>query len=418
MTTEHTASNPRTSASAQGDWTAYLERARAAGREFVAAVDKILPTVRAGREESERIGKVAQASIDAMVQAGVFRALTPLQFGGLEMDPSYFFEGVIKIGAADPSAAWLGGQLTIHSFEVALMDERVQKEFWADSPSARASSSYAPLGKAQAVDGGYVLNGTWTFSSGVDHATWVMLGGNENNYLVPVSDMTIDHDSWAVEGLKGTGSKSVTLKNVFVPNYRVHRMEDHYHDREPGMAVNNRPLYRMSWRGMFNTVMSNSAIGMTQGALDELIRQTKVRCGIQGVGAPVVTNPFMHMRLSKSLTAVRGVRLRQIHNIRGWFETACRNETPTRIEQMRVRYEAAEAASACFDAFCEVWPHAGAGAVAESNPLQNAFRDLMAMRLHGSAGRDTAAGMYAAALFDFPLPPVKVLDMGTIAIYK
>lgn len=405
-------------AASQEDWTAYRERAQNAGREFVAAIDRILPIIRAGRDESERLGKVAQASVDAMVEAGVFRALTPLQYGGLEMDPSYFFEGIIKVGAADPSAAWIGGQLTIHSFEIALMDERMQQEFWGDSPDTRASSSYAPLGQAEPVEGGYLLNGTWTFSSGIDHATWVVLGGRHNNYVVPIADVTVDHGSWNVQGLKGTGSKSLTLKDVFVPSYRAHSLEDHYYDREPGMAVNNRPLYRMSWRGLFNAIMPNSAIGMTQGGLEELIAQTRLRSGQQGTGSPVVNNPFMQIRLAKALTQVRGVRLRQIDNWRSLFEMACRNEQPSRVERMRIRYEASDAAGTCFEAFFDMWPHAGAGAVADSNPLQNAFRDLMAMRNHGSAGRDAAAGMYVGAIFDLPLPPLKGFDMGSIAIYK
>ena len=400
------------------DWSEYSARAYAAGREFVAAVDKIIPTIKAGRVESERLGKVADASVAAMVEAGVFRAMTPLQFGGLEMDPASFFEGIIKIGAADPCAAWIGGQLTIHSFEVALMDERLQKEFWAHGPDTRASSSYAPLGKAEPVDGGYVLNGTWTFSSGVDHATWVILGGRDRNYVVPTSDMTIVEDSWNVAGLKGTGSKSLILKDVFVPGYRAHSLEDHFFDREPGYAVNDRPLFRLSWRGMFNSVMPTSAIGMTLGGLDEFIAQTRVRMGQQGSGSPVVTNPFMHLRLANALTKIQGLRTRHLANWRGLFDMACRGETPSRLERMRVRFEASDAAGSCFETFSDIWPHAGAAAVAESNPLQNAFRDLMAMRNHGSAGREAAAGMYIGALFDLPMPPIKGYDMGILAYYK
>ena len=60
------------------NWSEYSARAYAAGREFVAAVDKIIPTIKAGREVSERLGKVADASVAAMVEAGVFRAMTPL----------------------------------------------------------------------------------------------------------------------------------------------------------------------------------------------------------------------------------------------------------------------------------------------------------------------------------------------------
>jgi len=398
---------------------AYRERALACGREFVAAVENIIPIIRAGREESERLGRVADASVAAMREVGVFRALTPLQYGGLEMDPAHFFEGIIKIGAADPSAAWIGGQLTVHSFEIALMDVRMQDEFWGGSPDTVTSSSYAPIGKAKAVEGGYILNGTWTFSSGVDHAEWVLLGGGDRNYLVPKRDCTIDHESWAVAGLKGTGSKSVTLNEVFVPEYRSHKLSDTLNGTDPGFAVNDRPLYWLSWAAMSNSVMPNSAIGMTLGGLQEFIEQTKSRMGKQGTGDPVVTNPFMHLRLANALTKVNGVRSRHLENWRNLFDTACRGEESSRLEKMRVRYEASDAAGCCMDAFVEIWPHAGAGAVAESNPLQNVFRDLMAMRNHGSAARDSAAGLYIGAMFDLPGPPIpETLHQGILIYYK
>lgn len=401
------------------DGAAYRERALERGSEFVAAVEKILPVIRKGRPESERLGRVADASVAAMREAGVFRALTPLQYGGLELDPAHFFEGIMNIGAADPSAAWIGGQLTVHSFEIALMDVRMQDEFWGHSPDTVTSSSYAPIGKARVAEGGYILNGTWTFSSGVDHADWVLLGGGDRNYVVPKGDCSIDHDSWAVAGLKGTGSKSVTLKEVFVPEYRAHKLSDTMNGTDPGLAVNDRPLYWLSWAAMSNSVMPNSAIGMTLGGLQEFIEQTKTRMGKQGTGNPVVTNPFMHLRLANALTKVNGVRSRHLENWRNLFDTACRGEESSRLEKMRVRFEASDAAGSCMEAFVEIWQHAGASAVAESNPLQNVFRDLMAMRNHGSAARDSAAGLYIGAMFDLPGPPIpETLDQGILIYYR
>ena len=121
-----------------------------------------------------------------MISTGLFRAFTPVQYGGLEMDPASFFEGIMRIAEADSAAAWIAGQLNVHSFEIALMDERMQEEFWGESPDTRASSSYAPVGKFEPVEGGYRLNGTWTFSSGVDHAQWVILGGGDRTFVVPL----------------------------------------------------------------------------------------------------------------------------------------------------------------------------------------------------------------------------------------
>jgi 3-hydroxy-9,10-secoandrosta-1,3,5(10)-triene-9,17-dione monooxygenase len=400
------------------DCAAYRERALKAGREFLERIDAIVPLVRANRAESERLGRVADASVAAMVEAGVFAAFTPMCFGGLELPPADFFDGVMRLGAADPSAAWIGGQLTVHSFEIALMDERAQREFWADGPSVRASSSYAPIGKATAVDGGYVLNGTWTFSSGVDHSTWVILGGGERNFLVPLSEVTIDHNSWKVQGLKGTGSKAVTLKDVFVPQYRVHELADTFHQREPGWSINNRPLFRLSFPAMFNSTMSNAAIGMTNCGLQEFIAQTRVRLSRQGTGAAVSTNPFMQLRLASALAKVRSVRLRHLDNWRRLFDMVCSGEEITMEERLRVRFEASDAAGTCFEAFCDLWQHAGAGAVADSNPLQNAFRDLMAMRNHGSAGRDAAACAWIGTMFGQPGPSTAKLDMGTLSYYR
>src|SRR5690606_25798409 len=188
------------------DWSDYRARAVEEGRRFLGRVEDILDTVRAGREVSEAEGRVPDATVEAMIGTGLFRAFTPLRYGGLEMAPAAFFEGIMRIAEADSAAAWIAGQLNVHSFEIALMDERMQDEFWGENPDARASSSYAPIGKWEQIDGGYRLNGTWTFSSGVDHAQWVILGGSDRNFVVPIADVSIDHDSWDVHGLKGTGS--------------------------------------------------------------------------------------------------------------------------------------------------------------------------------------------------------------------
>lgn len=394
----------------------YRERAYANGRAFVQAVDGILDGVRSRRSEAEMLGKVPDASVQDMVQAGVFRAMTPLQWGGLELDPASFFEGIMKIAGADASTAWIGGQLNVHSFEIALMDPRMQAEFWASGPDTRASSAYAPTGNARDVEGGVVLDGTWTFSSGVDHAQWVILGGGLRNFVVPCSDYEVLHDSWDVQGLRGTGSKSIVLKEVFVPDYRIHKLADTYNDANPGWAINDRPLYRLSWMGIFNSTISNSAIGATLGGLDAFVAETRVRLSKRGTGAPVTENPFMHLRLAGALTRVRTVRERHLANWRQLFDQACAGELSTPLERMRVRFESTDSTATCFEAMGDIWPVAGAGAVATANPLQHVYRDLMAMRLHGSAGRDAAAGMYMKALFGMPGPEFK--NMGTLAYYK
>lgn len=400
----------------QQDWSAYRERAIAAGKDFLGKVDGVLPDIAARQPESESEGRVSDATVQSMIGTGLFRAFTPLRYGGLEMDPASFFEGIMKIAEADASAAWVAGQLHVHSFEIALMSERMQDEFWADGPNTRASSSYAPIGKVSEADGGYTLNGTWTFSSGVDHAQWVILGGRDKAFVVPISDVSIDHSSWDVQGLKGTGSKSVTLVDVFVPEYRAHKFADTYNGRNPGRVVNNVPLYWVSFSALFNATPTNSVIGIGLGGINTFIEQSRLRLTRQGTGSPIAQNPFLHLKVAEALTNIGTIRDRHLNNWHSLFKTACRGEEASPQERMRIRYESAHANATCFESFTNVWPIAGAAASASDNPLQQTFRDLMAARNHGSAGRELAAGLYLKTLFG--LPPAPFSDFGTLAYYK
>ncbi|RAN69542.1 acyl-CoA dehydrogenase [Bacillus sp. SRB_336] len=417
-TTAHEGSVKTTDYSAprSADWAEYRDRAYAEGRSFVARVENVLDDVRAGRLVSETEGRVPDRSVNAILSTGLFRSFTPLRYGGLEMDPASFFQGVMRLAEADSAAAWIAGQLNVHSFEIALMSERMQDEFWGQSPDTRASSSYAPVGKFEAVEGGYRLNGTWTFSSGVDHATWVILGGRDRNFVVPVQDLSIDHSSWDVQGLKGTGSKSLTLTDVFVPDYRTHLLIDTYNDANLGWEVNNRPLYWVSFMSLFNSTPANTAIGTAVGGIETFIEQSRVRLTRQGTGAPAAQNPFLHLKVAEARTKVKTVKDRQLKNWRELFDLACQGREASVIERMRVRFETADAIATSFEAFSEIWPIAGAAASATANPLQQTMRDLMAARNHGSAGKELAAGSYVKAIFGLPAAPFS--DFGTLSYYK
>src|SRR4029079_5891932 len=102
-----------------------------------------------------------------------------------------------------------------------------QREVWDGKPLAVASASFPPTGAAERAPGGHRLNGRWGFASGCDYAQWLLLnaavqdGGKagERLFLVPIGEFEIV-DDLHVMGLAGTGSKSVVLRNVGVPDYR------------------------------------------------------------------------------------------------------------------------------------------------------------------------------------------------------
>src|SRR5690242_11363627 len=109
------------------------------------------------------------------------------------------------------------------------------------------SSSYAPTGRATPVDGGYRLSGRWSFSSGSEHARWVLLGGiapdedgnptDFRTFLVPAADYTVD-DVWDTVGLRGTGSNDIVIEDAFVPTYRTLSFNDTSRCQCPGHEIN------------------------------------------------------------------------------------------------------------------------------------------------------------------------------------
>lgn len=399
---------------------AYHQRALADADSFLAAVDAIAPVLRAGREVSEREGRVPDASVQAMAQAGVFRCFTPLRYGGLELSPAAFFESIVRIARCDSAAAWIAGQIGCHSLEVAAMEPQMQEDFWGrHGPDARASSSYAPLGKTVPVPGGYQLDGTWTFSSGVDHAHFVLMGGGERNFLVPVQDLEIDHRSWNVQGLRGTGSKAVTARQVFVPQHRVHLLADVVHERDAGYALNTSPLYTgVSWLSVFYSTATCTVIGTALEGLHVFMEQSRTRYTKMGTGAKFADNPFLHLKLADALTRVNDTHRRHIGNWHRMFEQACQGAPASLLERLRVRFESADSNATCFDALHDIWPLVGALSSQSSNPLQQIFRDLMSARTHGTAGKELTAAAYSRALLGLPPPEFAVLDFAAAAYLR
>ena len=225
-------------------------------------------------QETEDARVVPAESVKALTETGFFRLLQPARFGGLEADPVTFLTAVRLIASACGSTGWVASVLGVHPWQLALFPLQAQEEVWGSDTGTRMSSSYAPTGRAEAVTGGHRLNGRWSFSSGCDHATWVLLGaivadadGNPadfRTFLLPASDYVID-DVWDTVGLRGTGSNDIVVSDVFVPEHRSLSFNDVFRCACPGQEANPAPLYRLPYGSLFSYAITTPIIGMAHG---------------------------------------------------------------------------------------------------------------------------------------------------------
>jgi 3-hydroxy-9,10-secoandrosta-1,3,5(10)-triene-9,17-dione monooxygenase len=390
----------------------YGERCYAAGRKLVADMDPVLPKLAELAGEAEALGRMPDTSMAAMIAAGVFRALTPRRWGGLEVDPAAFFEMTMKAASACGSAGWVAGLVSVHSWQIALMDERLQQEFWQDGPDSRASSSYMPVGQVTSAP------------SGIDHSDWALLGSvvRDNGpaefrtFAVPKRDFVIDQDSWQVAGLKGTGSKALIVADAFVPDYRTHRLTDVHRGTNPGWATNEGALYRLSWMAIFYSSISAAAVGAASGGLQAFLDDARTRIS-PNTGAAAADNVFLHLRLANALARVESVRRRLLGNWSELFDALCRGEVPTPHDWARNRFWGADTTSESYRALSEVFETAGGAGIYLDRPLQRFFRDVMAMRNHPTATRERFAQIYVAYEMGLKLAPFDASTMATLAVY-
>src|SRR5262249_55901022 len=126
------------------------------------------------------------------------------------------------------SSGWVYAVLGEHQWLLASYPLQAQIDVWGDDPEAVASSSLAPRTVAERVAGGWAPGGGYPFSSGSSHARWAIIGAFLASagdpaaigyLLVPFADIEIV-DDWHVLGLAGTGSRTLRLREAFVPEHR------------------------------------------------------------------------------------------------------------------------------------------------------------------------------------------------------
>lgn len=376
--------------------------------ELVARAQAMIPWLREKADAVEKARMVPEDTIAAFKEAGFFRILQPKQWGGYEMHPNVLNKVLMELGRGCPSSAWNATVLGLHAFEVGLLDERCGDELWADNNDRLVSSSYAPFGTIKAVEGGYILNGEWQTSSGCDHADGgAFLGGrlSENgemvfrSFWVQRSDFEIK-DNWFVVGLAGTGSKTLVVKDVFVPAYRTHVIAAY--DESSHGHVNN--LYKMPFFYVFYSAISSVIVGMARGMEDLYIEHMVPRQNLnQAVGA-AVNDPYIKYRLGEANAKILSASTRILHNTEEAWQYASRGELVPLDVRVRIFATNQFTGGDCFDAAHMIFKKTSTRGVWLSSPMQRQLRDILVGTNHITQNQDNIGDMLGGHLMGNPMP--------------
>lgn len=352
--------------------------------QMLAGIKAMQPKLRERAPETREIRKVPQASIDELQDLGFFLTLQPKRYGGYEFTPQQFFKMQIALAEACMSTAWASGIIAVHAVQIAMMDDRAQQAVWGDSIHTRVSSSYAPLGKVTKVDGGFKLSGRWGWSSGCDHCTWVLLGAivpeeGYRTFLIPRSDYQII-DTWQSMGLEGTGSNDIVVEDVFVPDYMTHKQSDGFAGTNPGLAVNDAPLYRLPWAQSFIRVVSTPAIGACKAAVD--LYKHAVLNKASGDPTKLAGDTQVVERIAGALNGIDEMESLLFRNFDVMMGQLERGEEIPLEDRIRYRHHASLVITKSINIIDSLFEVAGGQSVFNNSEIQQRFRDVHTARAH------------------------------------
>ena len=383
---------------------AYLDRVRA-----------LLPVLRERAPNAEKLRRLPEETFDDFQESGLFRCIQPKRYEGYELDPETFYQAIIEVSAVCGSSGWILGVVGVHNWHMALFPPQVQEEVWGEDTSIQISTSLAPTGTVERVDGGFRLRGRWSFSSGCDYCHWAALGAvlpavetgappDARIFLVPRRDYEID-DNWYVTGLCGSGSKDIVVKEAFVPEYRTHSYLDAFHLRNPGAVVNDGPLYRLPFGSIFPNSISAPAIGVALGALEAFREQSQGRVNLRD-GSRLTEDPFTQFRLAESAAEVGSAYDRMRGNMSEMMAMASAGKEIPLTRRARYRWDSAKAVDWSMRAVDRLMEASGGRGIFLSNPIQRAWRDIHAMRAHIGNNPERAAAVFGRS--EFGLPPTDI----------
>ena len=328
-------------------------------------------------EAGDKQGFLAEPVVAALHREGLYGMWVPKALGGAELAPVESLQVIEAVAQGDPSASWvlMAAALAIGTGAAYLGDSAAQELFGNNRLAIIAGQGTRP-GAATAVDGGYRLSGSWSFASGIKHATHIhTLGiiestGEPRIFVVPVTQAKLI-DNWDVLGLRGTGSIDYKMDSVFVPEAFTHFVGT-------DKPLRGGSLYSIGIAGFAMICHSGWACGIGRRLLDEIASYVVTRGGRAGTQG---TSETFQEDYAKAEGAYRAGRALVYESWQDIQETLARGEALSVRQNTLIRLATTQITSAAHDATTFGYKAAGTTAL-RAGIIQRVFRDMHAGTQH------------------------------------
>jgi len=360
-----------------------VERARA-----------LQPLIASEADEIEATRRLTPKVTAALIDNELYRALLPKRVGGREVPLETFMQMQEEIAKADASTAWCLGQCAVCAMTAAYLEPDAANEIFNTPPGILAWGAIAH--DVKVVPGGYMANARWDFASGSRQASW--LGAHVKvvdadgttrkksdgtpeirTILFPMSSATM-YDVWDVIGLKGTGTDSYSVENLFIPD-KFAVLRD-----VPSAVLEKGPLYKLTTNAVFSMGFAATSLGVARATLDAATDLARSKSP-QGMSAMRDNNAIQGL-IGRNEATLRAARAYLYATAREVWRDLERGERVTEAHRIAIRIAATWTIHQSASVVDTAYHMSGATAVFAKNPFERRFRDMHAIAQQIQA-RDT-----------------------------
>ena len=374
--------------------------------ELLVAARKLRPVLAERAEKTDRDRRLPDDTITELTNAGLFRVTGHKRRGGHGLTALESIEITAELAKGCTSTAFVQALLDgSRGVVVAMLDDEGVDEVFSTSDDPLITGILAPGGTAVPVDGGFLVNGRWSYATGCWHAGWTMGGvlvadadGNVvdgGTIYAPMSELTIE-DTWHVAGMRGTGSATVVASDVFVPKRRISLQSEMGAKFENMDFSKAEPVDLRPFAEVFALVLLGPVLGAAEAALE------LVAGGVDKRGISYFTfekQSDSHVVLEQIGEAAMRIDTAWLHTRRAAkvVEDATMTGPLDAKTGARCRADAGYAMAQVRQAVDTLMNVAGTSAFAESNPLQRIWRDVNVASRHGYLASKPNLELYGRA---------------------
>jgi len=373
--------------------------------ELVARARALQPLLREHAAKTDADRRVPAECIDALGEAGLFKASVPKRYGGYATTLRAMLDVSAAVAEGDGSAGWVVALVNVCNWLAALFPAEAQEEAFADG-APRVTGVLTPSSTSRKVDGGWQVSGRWYFNSGSWWTTWAVLGvpltgeagevTDQGLILVPATDLAIE-DVWYVAGMRGTASNCLVATDIFVPEHRVMSVPAAIEGSYP-TPFTDEPLFRSSFVPLLTLVLAGPQLGMGRAALSLVLEKAATKPISYTFFESQADSVAFQLQMADAATKVDVATLLAYRAATDIDEAAARGEYLDYQTRARVRADTGYAVQSVVDALTILMTAHGAGGFADTSPLQRIWRDSNVAARHAVVSPTIGYEVYGKAL--------------------